>query len=490
MHHQRTRGLRRGFTAVSTVALTVALTVPATAKPSENGCENRNNNRLDKVLTCTDVDGVMEHLQEFQAIADANNGNRAAGTSGYDASAAYVVDTMETAGYDVSVREFEFPYFEVFDATLERVSPDPATFERGVAFDVMTFSGAGDVTATAVGVDLSLQDLDNSTSGCETADFANFPAGEIALIQRGACTFADKAINAEAAGAVGVIIFNQGNTPERSGLLLGTLGDVVTTLPVVGTTFDLGPALLGTEVHLAVDAISEIRTTVNVIAETPGGDPDNVIMAGAHLDSVLAGPGINDNGSGSAVLLEVAQAMHKTDVENKVRFAWWGAEELGLIGSTEYVMSLTQEELASIELYLNFDMVGSPNYGLFVYDGDGDAFGLTGPDGSDEIEALFEQFYAERGIPSRPTAFSGRSDYLAFINNGIPAGGLFTGAEGIKTEAEEDLWGGTAGIAYDPNYHQAGDDITNVSHEALDINVDATAYTVFSYATGLASIND
>ena len=117
-----------------------------------------------------------------------------------------------------------------------------------------------------------------------------------------------------------------------------------------------------------------------------------------------------------------------------MRFAWWGAEEDGLVGSTFYVNHLdATTSCANIEMYLNFDMVASPNYGLFIYDGDGSGFGLVGPDGSDDIEALFERYYAERGIPSEPTAFSGRSDYQAFINNGIPAGGLFTGAEGIKT---------------------------------------------------------
>jgi Zn-dependent M28 family amino/carboxypeptidase len=153
------------------------------------------------------------------------------------------------------------------------------------------------------------------------------------------------------------------------------------------------------------------------------------------------------------------------------------------------VAELSESELDGIEMYLNFDMVGSPNYGLFIYDGDGSGFGLSGPDGSDEIEALFERYYAERDIPSEPTEFSGRSDYQAFINNGVPAGGLFTGAEGIKTEAQAEKWGGTAGIAYDPCYHQACDTIDNLSHDALDVNADAIAYVVFLYASGKEAIN-
>ncbi len=157
-------------------------------------------------------------------------------------------------------------------------------------------------------------------------------------------------------------------------------------------------------------------------------------MAGAHLDSVADGPGINDNGSGSAALLEIAMQMAELSIEprNTVRFAWWGAEEAGLVGSQFYVDSLTKREVKNIELYLNFDMIGSPNYGRFVYDGDGDAFGIKGPTGSANIERTFEDYFASQGLASEPTAFDGRSDYDAFITAGIPAGGLFTGAEDAK----------------------------------------------------------
>ena len=246
--------------------------------------------------------------------------------------------------------------------------------------------------------------------------------------------------------------------------------------------------LLGMVIALVV-----LWVTFNVLAESARGDDSNVVMAGAHLDSVAEGPGINDNGSGSAALLETAVQMAKVNPRNTVRFAFWGAEEASLVGSTFYVNDLVAndtESLESIALYLNFDMVASPNYGLFVYDGDGDAFGLTGPDGSDDIEARFEQFFADRGVASRPTAFSGRSDYQAFILNDIPAGGLFTGAEGIKTAEEAGLWGGTAGVAYDPCYHSACDTIENLSMEALDINSDAIAATTLTYAMNTEEIND
>jgi Zn-dependent M28 family amino/carboxypeptidase len=229
----------------------------------------------------------------------------------------------------------------------------------------------------------------------------------------------------------------------------------------------------------------------NVIAESKDGDANNVVMAGAHLDSVQRGPGINDNGSGAAALIEVAEQMAKVKPFNKVRFAWWGAEEANLIGSTAYVNGLGQSELDKIALYLNFDMIGSPNHGFFIYDGDNsDGVGAgPGPAGSAAIEKTFQTFFNVRGIPTKGTDFSGRSDYGPFIANGIPAGGIFTGAEGFKTAEEAALWGGTAGVPYDPCYHEACDTLSNVSTFALDINSDALAFAVLQYAMNTVDVN-
>ena len=221
--------------------------------------------------------------------------------------------------------------------------------------------------------------------------------------------------------------------------------------------------------RLKTDTLRGIATTYNVFAETRDGDPNNVIMVGAHLDSVNAGPGIQDNGSGSAAILAVAEQMAKVKPRNKVRFAWWGAEEANLVGSTYYVTNLPDNEIQKIALYLNFDMIGSPNYVFFVYDGDdSDGVGAgPGPAGSDKIEAFFNGFYTQFGEPFKGTDFTGRSDYGPFIAAGIPAGGLFTGAEGIKTAQEAAVWGGTAGVAYDPCYHQACDTYGNVNSTRL-----------------------
>ena len=235
-----------------------------------------------------------------------------------------------------------------------------------------------------------------------------------------------------------------------------------------------------------------------MIADLPGVNPDNVVMAGAHLDSVQEGPGINDNGSGSAALLTVALEMannKKYVPQNSLRFAWWGAEESGLVGSTKYIFDpefgISEEDFEALSSYLNFDMVGSPNFIYGVYDADQSSFEapVVVPDGSVALEDLFEAYYSDLDIPYEDSEFSGRSDYQAFIDAGIPASGLFTGAEEVKTDEQAAIWGGTAGQWLDPCYHQACDDIENVSAEALDVNVDAIGYALFNLAASTESVN-
>lgn len=435
------------------------------------------------------VAGVRAHQEAWQAIADANGGVRLSGTSGYDESVAYVVDQLATTGYDITVQSFDFMSFRpTGPQTLEQVAPAAVTYVEGVDFDVMAQSEPGDVTGLVTAVDLNLVGDRASDSGCETDDFAGFPAGDIALIQRGTCTFQLKAENAAAAGAVGAIIFNQGDTPDREGLINGTLTSNYTGgIPVFEATFALGEewaATAGLEMHMIADVFRGIVSTSNVIAETTGGRDDRVAVVGAHLDSVPQGPGIQDNGSGSAAILEIALQMDLLGIEprNKVRFAWWGAEESGLVGSQFYVDSLTKSERKNIALNLNFDMIGSPNFVRFVYDGNGSDTPLRGPAGSKAIEEVFLDYFAEQGLATEPTAFDGRSDYGPFIAVGIPAGGLFTGAEGIKTEEQVDVYGGTAGEQYDPCYHLACDTFGNISLEALDQMSDAAAHAVLTFA--------
>jgi len=475
-------------------AMLLASTNPAIVIAGPASCDSRVNNTQKKLQECVTVEGVREHQAALQEIANANNGIRTSGTPGYDASVDYVVERMEAAGYDVTVQPFQFNAFiKLGPSTLEQIAPGSVTYDEDTDYNLMAQTEPGDVTGLVTAVDLDLGLGNSSTSGCEVSDFVGFPAGDIALIQRGACSFQLKGENAAAAGAVGAIIFNQGNTEDRKGLINGTLGSGYSGgIPVFFATYDRGVEwadTAGLELHMVADVFRGEATTYNVLAESTRGKEDNVIMVGAHLDSVNEGPGIQDNGSGSAAILEVAEQMAKVKPRNKVRFAWWGAEESGLVGSDFYVFGLPEEELNKIALYLNFDMIGSPNFVRFIYDGDGSAFGLEGPEGSDVIEDFYEDFYADRGLAFEPTEISFRSDYAAFFDSGIPFGGLFTGAEGIKTPEQEAIYGGTAGEQYDPCYHLACDTFDNISLEVLDLNADAVAASTLQYAMNTEEVN-
>ncbi|MFJ9797988.1 M28 family metallopeptidase [Streptomyces sp. NPDC101145] len=443
-----------------------------------------------RLVDSASADSAHQHLRKFQQIADTAGGNRAAGTLGYDASAAYVYQQLKKAGYDVSYQDFPFVYTETLAQKLAVVSPQP----RDVTVSAMTYTKSTPVGGTKAALAAAPVDGDG-THGCEPADFAaGVFTGKVALIQRGGCTFAVKQANAAAAGAVAALVYN-----NVEGTLSGTLGSSdAAKIPTGGVSKADGEALAAAvaagpvEVNVEIRQLQEQRVTRNVIAETQRGNAANTVMLGSHLDSVTAGPGINDNGSGSAGLLDVALkfAKYKDKTSNKVRFAWWGAEENGLLGSEYYVGALDDLGRKEIKLYLNFDMIASPNYGLFVYDGDNsDGVGApAGPAGSAQLERDINAFLDKKGHPHEGTDFTGRSDYGPFIEVGIPSGGTFTGAEGIKTAKQAEKFGGTAGMAYDPCYHAACDDLDNISMAAFDVNIDVIANAVGTYAHDLSSL--
>lgn len=466
------------------------------SRPDPSGCNSiLLNNTPIGLPRCMQASKIMNHLQALQDVATANDGTRAAGLSGYQASVDYVKQTLEQAGYQVKLQSFPFTaFYPQGPGELAAVLPTPETYEWDVDFTYLSQTEPGDITGNVVPVDLALGAGNTSSSGCEAEDFNGFPSGSIALIQRGSCNFEQKAENAAAAGAIGVIIFNQGDTEDRKDLINATLGDGYEGgIPAVFATYDNGVAWASTEglqLHLVVDVVREQTETFNVIAETRRGNPNNVVMVGAHLDSVFEGPGINDNGSGSAAVLEMALQMRKAHPRNKVRFAWWGAEESGLVGSTYYVNNLSDDEKKKIKVYLNFDMIASPNFAYFIYDGDGSDFGLEGPPGSAAVEKLFETYYQLRGLPSEGDEISFRSDYAQFFLDGIAFGGLFTGAEVVKTEEQAAKYGGEAGVAFDPCYHQACDDITNLDQRALEINGDAMAFATSWFSLSTKLIDD
>jgi Zn-dependent M28 family amino/carboxypeptidase len=405
------------------------------------------------------VDGIMEHARRFQAIADEHGGNRAAGTPGYDASAEYVADELRRAGYEVEVQSFEFPdYGVVRDVDLEIAGKAAQESD----FALMERSGTGEAEGRLRPVDAG-----GPTSGCESEDFEGLSRGDVALLRRGTCTFRTKAENAEAAGASAALIFNAGEAGDE--VLRGSLGGPGVGIPVVGTSEPVGEGLLAGEAapEVRVFAAEGGNRTTNVIAQMPGGAGEDVVMVGAHLDSVPEGPGINDNGSGSATVLEMALGLAELDAEPRrpVRFAFWGAEEIGLLGSRHYVEGLGEAESEDISAYLNFDMVGSPNFTNTVYEG------------PDEVEDVFGSYFEARDIEAQTNAaLDGRSDHGPFQDEGVPTGGLFSGAGGVKSEEQQEAFGGEAGVPFDRCYHRSCDDIDNLSKESLGTLSDAAAH--------------
>ncbi|MEV7184447.1 M28 family metallopeptidase [Kitasatospora sp. NPDC093102] len=483
----RTAATRRGAGAALTVAALVtplllagAGTASADPDPARKGAKLAS--RLVEASRARDARATLAALQ---LIADRNGGTRVAGSTGHDQSAQYVYEQARRAGLEVSQQEFVYTFFEARSERLDVVSPKA----ESVPVIAMTYSVSG--PEAGLTADLAIAPV-SATTGCTPADYpAGAFTGKIALIRRGGCSFAEKQAAAAGAGAAGAIVYN-----NTEGNLNGTLSEPTAgRIPTGGITKAAGEALAAeaaagpVRVTLDIRTFMEPRKTWNVIAETRDGDPAHTVMVGAHLDSVPEGPGINDNGSGSAGILEVAKNLSVHPVKNKVRFAWWSAEEFGLKGAETYVNSLSDAERKKISLYLNFDMIASPNYAQFVYNGSGSAGGGAGPEGSAQLERDINGYLEGRGLPHDPTAFNGRSDYGPFIDAGIPAGGTDTGAEKVKSPEQAARYGGTAGVAYDACYHKACDDLGNIDMGAFDVNIDVIANAVGTYAWDLSSLH-
>jgi Zn-dependent M28 family amino/carboxypeptidase len=451
----------------STILALAGLASASSKKPLVNEL------KLQKDIT---LKGLMAGAQKLQDIAEANDDTRVFGGKGHNATVDYLYNTLKSLNYYNVKKQ---PFTELYSAGTASLKADG----DDIAAAIMTYTPAGEASGPLVVA---------SNLGCEASDFPAESTGKVVLVKRGECAFSAKSTNGKAAGAAAVIVYN-----NVAGELSGTLGEPFGDFaPIVGISLEDGEAILAkveageVNVDLKVDATVENRVTFNVIAETKEGDHDNVLVVGGHSDSVAAGPGINDDGSGIIGILNVAKALTKYRVKNAVRFGFWSAEEFGLLGSYAYIKSINSSdtEIAKIRAYLNFDMIASPNYVYGIYDGDGDAFNLTGPAGSDAIEEDFERFFKTKRLASVPSEFSGRSDYAAFIENGIPSGGLFTGAEQLKTAEEAKKFGGEAGVAYDINYHKAGDTIDNLNKEAFLVNTQAIANSVAKYAKSFKGI--
>ncbi len=431
------------------------------------------------------TDAMMVHLSKLQDIANANNGTRAVGTPGYEASVDYVVNTLRDRGFDVQTPEFSARVFHA-DKPVVTVGGEPVE-ARALDFSLGT-------PPDGVSGPMVVAPADDSP-GCTPSDYNNLPVqGAVVLVDRGDCPFAQKEDVAAQRGAVAMIVAD--NVDEQQ--MGGTLGpNTEVKIPVVGVTKSTGVRLRAQPGPTTIKLNASARSfkARNVIAQTKTGSSSNVVVTGAHLDSVPEGPGINDDGSGVAAVLETAvQLGNSPPVKNAVRFGFWGAEELGLIGSRNYVESLDLNRLKDIALYLNFDMLASPNPGYFTYDGDQslalDARGRpVVPEGSAGIERTLTAYLEWAGKPARDTSFDGRSDYDGFTLAGIPAGGLFSGAEAKKSEEQAKLWGGTADQPFDPNYHQKTDTLEHIDRTALGINGGGVAYAVGLFSQDLSGRN-
>jgi Zn-dependent M28 family amino/carboxypeptidase len=283
---------------------------------------------------------------------------------------------------------------------------------------------------------------------------------------------------------------------DQSGATLGEQTHV--TIPVVSVSKSDGAQLRGhpNTATIKLNAGVRVEKTRNVLAQTKTGSAHDVVMVGGHLDSVPAGPGIDDNGSGVAAVLETALQMGSSPpVHNAVRFAFWSAEEIGLLGSANYVQSLNVDELKDIALYLNFDMLASPNPAYFTYDGDQSAPRDPQqpppqvPEGSAGIERTLVAYLKSAGKTAQDITMEGRTDHDGFIRAGIPVGGIFSGAETKMTAEQARLWGGAADQPYDPNYHQKTDTLDHINRSALDVNGGGTAYAVALYAQDIGGRN-
>ncbi|KAF3926295.1 hypothetical protein ABW20_dc0110205 [Dactylellina cionopaga] len=406
-------------------------------------------------------DSLLRSLKDLDRLASENGGNRAFGLPGYTASVNYIKSRIsKSKKYKTWTQDFPalFAKVESIDFTVTGKS----YYIYGLTYSPST---------SAKGIDAQLVKGPSGDDACNTGAYSTLDVkGKIVLVERGTCptggTLAGKVRPAVASGAAAVIVYNNVDTLVTAGTL--SAPDPENYRPAGFINRADGLALIerlsaGEEItaHFQQTQVVESRTTQNVFAESKAGDPNNVIMLGAHLDSVQAGAGINDDGSGTSLILELFEAVQHFRPKNKIRFAWWGAEENGLVGSKYYTSHISKQESDSILLYLNFDMVSRGYFGVF--DGDGSTHGLKGAPGSDVIEKLFVDHMISKGVTVTPAIFTGGSDYASFMSTlNKPVGGLHTGT----------------GVAQDPCYHQKCDSFSNANGTVLETNAKAAAHVL------------
>jgi hypothetical protein len=470
---QVSRGSRLRWVVPLCCAVAALLVPTGAGAVTSAQCDNRVNDTPETLVPCIQTTDLWNHMKAFQKIADQNpspadfHPSRNSGEPGYKASVDYVAKVMNAAGYNVTIQPYKFTYYAYTSKpTFSEVSPNARDFI--ISTDWNPGQSTGTASNAAVqpvgGIVIPPTDTPSSASGCTMADFDGFVAGRIALIQRGTCNFGVKVQNAQAAGASGVIVFNEGN-PGRTSVFAGSLQDannnpIIPTIPVAFTSFDVGKHFYdaytgGTPgtASLSIQAlVNPNADDYNVIAESKGGDPNKVLVVDAHLDAIY-GAGMLDNASGSTTILDIAQKMKNVNPLNKLRFIWFGGEELGLLGSHHYVDNLSQPDLDKIDYDLDADVTATPNYSIGILDPAGpDLFGRTVSEtfpnrvykpsqvSRDQFVEYFDSI-GKNHIFFSPVG----TDAQAFNEAGIPAGGLLTGQDCCKTQQEVDLFGGYTG---------------------------------------------
>lgn len=415
-------------------------------------CSNLSNSKL----------RLMENLANLERIATENGGNRAFGLAGFDASRDFVFNRVSTSqAFQATKQDFPALYANV----------DSITFKVDNN-SIYVFGPTYSPSTSPTGLTRQLVLGPTGDPGCSMEGYDGFDVQDkMVLVQRGTCptggTIAGRIRPAAAAGAAVVILYNDvptnvtGGTlsapdPENfvpSGFINQADGEILRDRLLAGEII---------EPYFQQTQMVESRITQNILVESRGGDPNNVIMLGAHLDSVKAGAGINDDGSGSSLLLELFDGLKQFTFRNKIKLAWWGAEEIGLVGSRYYTTQINNtKEAEDLLLYLNFDMVSRGYFGVF--DGDGSTHGLAGAPGSDVIEALFVDHLESQGINVTAAVFTGGSDYASFMSTlNKPVGGLHTGT----------------GVDQDDCYHQQCDGYANANPNTLTINAKAAAHVL------------
>nr|WP_246584796.1 M28 family peptidase [[Mycobacterium] fortunisiensis] len=429
------------------------------------------------------VDAIFTHLRKLQEIADQHDGNRAVGSTGYDASVDYVAQLLRDKGFDVSTPEFERMGAMRGGHPALRVSGRDFRADQA---SMLVTTAPGGLNAPTL--------RPGKPSGCAVTDYGSVDvSGAIAVVDETGCSVVQKQNTALAKGAVGLLVVDTGR-PAPGGLFTtGYYRQLTVPVGIIDGEADAALRRTSAPVRLTLDGKAEMMKSRSVTAQTKTGSAADVVLVGAHLDSVGGGPGINDDGSGVAAVLETALQLGSSPrVANGVRFAFWGAEEMGLDGSTQYVRDLAMDELDDLALYLNFDMVGSPNTGFFTYDGDqsGQATHPKAmPEGSAGIERTLAGYLNLAGARPADMPIGATTDYHPFLQAGVPVGGATTGSSQRKTEVQARLWGGRPGVAFDPNNHTARDTIDNVDARALGIMGPAIAFAVGTYARSIEGPN-